>query len=122
MLLEQGALSNDYIKKALNCMNSEYVNGITVQQVADRLNLDRSYFYSIFKAQMGVSPQKYLINLRLERAAELLTVYGESPSTAGISVGYPDLYHFSKIFKQHFGVSPRKYQQDYQQTKQDLNA
>ena len=103
-------------------MNSEYVNGITVQQVADRLNLDRSYFYSIFKAQMGVSPQKYLINLRLERAAELLTVYGESPSTAGISVGYPDLYHFSKIFKQHFGVSPRKYQQDYQQTKQDLNA
>lgn len=122
MLLEQGELSNDYIKKALNCMNSEYVNGITVQQVADRLNLDRSYFYSIFKAQMGVSPQKYLINLRLERAAELLTVYGESPSTAGISVGYPDLYHFSKIFKQHFGVSPRKYQQDYQQTKQDLNA
>lgn len=117
ILLEQGEAANDYIKKALNCMNSEYANGITVQQVADRLNLDRSYFYSIFKEQMGVSPQKYLINLRLERAAELLTVYGESPTTAGISVGYPDLYHFSKIFKQHFSVSPRKYQQNYQQTK-----
>jgi ABC-2 type transport system ATP-binding protein len=46
----------------------------------------------------------------LEKAAELLTVYGQSPSTAGISVGYPDLYHFSKIFKKHFGVSPREYQ------------
>ena len=47
---------------------------------------------------------------KAEKAAELLTVYGQSPSTAGISVGYPDLYHFSKIFKKHFGVSPREYQ------------
>ena len=96
-------------------MNSEYVNGITVQQVADRLNLDRSYFSTAFKEKMGVSPQAYLINLRLERAAELITVYDESPSTAAISVGYPDLYHFSKIFKKHFGLSPREYRQRYQE-------
>ncbi len=111
ILMEGGEPSADYITKALNYMNSEYVHGITVQQVAERLNMNRSYFSELFKEQMGVSPQKYLINLRLERAAELLTVYGESPTTAGISVGYPDLYHFSKIFKQHFGLSPRKYQQ-----------
>ena len=87
-----------------------YINGITIQQVADRLNINRSYLSDLFKKRMGISPQKYLIQLRLEKAAELLTVYGQSPSTAGISVGYPDLYHFSKIFKKHFGVSPREYQ------------
>ena len=113
ILLDQGAPAADYMKKALNYMNSEYVNGITVQQVADRLNLDRSYFSTVFKEKMGVSPQAYLINLRLERAAELITVYGEAPSTAAVSVGYPDLYHFSKIFKKHFGVSPREYRRKY---------
>lgn len=111
ILMEGGEASADYVQKALNCMNSEYVHRITVQQVADQLNINRCYLSELFRKQMGISPQKYLINLRLEKAAELLTVYGESPSTAGISVGYPDLYHFSKIFKQHFGVSPRKYQQ-----------
>jgi len=116
-LLEQGEPAADYVQKALSFMNAEYINGITVQQISDILNLDRSYFTTIFKAQMGIAPQKYLINLRLERAAKLLTEYGESPSTAGISVGYPDLYHFSKMFKLHFGVSPRQYRQRYLQEK-----
>ena len=115
ILLEEGEMSVGYIEKALHYMNAEYINGITVRQVAEMLNLNRSYFSEMFKEQMGVSPQTYLINLRLEKAAELLTVYGEAPSTAGLSVGYPDIYHFSKIFKQHFGMSPRKYQQAYRE-------
>ena len=111
VLMDGGEPNVGYVEKALHCLNSEYMNGVTVQQVADRLNINRSYLSELFKEQMGVSPQTYLINLRLEKAAELLTVYGESPTTAGISVGYPDLYHFSKMFKQHFGMSPRKYRE-----------
>lgn len=111
LLMEDNDPELDYVQKALHCMKAEYANGITVQQVSDILNINRSYLSDIFKEQMGLSPQKYLIQLRLEKAAELLTVYGMSPTTAGISVGYMDLYHFSKIFKKHFGMSPRKYQQ-----------
>ncbi len=113
VFLEQDGPETDYIKKAVSYMNTAYVNGITIKQVAERVNLDRSYFSTVFKEQMGIPPQDYLIRLRLEKAAELLTVYGESPTTAGISVGYPDLYHFSKIFKKYYGVSPRTYQADY---------
>ena len=110
ILLDNAKSDTDYVQKAINCINAEYINGITIRQVADRLNINRSYLSDLFKKRMGISPQKYLIQLRLEKAAELLTVYGQSPSTAGISVGYPDLHHFSKIFKKHFGVSPREYQ------------
>lgn len=113
LLLEDAKADTDYIDKALSCMNAEYVNGITVREVAEQLNINRSYLCDLFKKRIGISPQKYLIQLRLEKAAQLLTVYDESPSTAGTSVGYPDLYHFSKIFKQHFGVSPKIYRQLY---------
>ena len=109
ILQERGKPKFDYIDKALNCMHSEYAQGITIKEIANRLGLDRSYFYTIFSERVGTSPSEYLINLRLTKAAELMRYYRERPSTAAISVGYEDLYHFSKIFKKHFGVSPREY-------------
>ena len=106
------------MQKAINCINAEYINGITIRQVADRLNINTvPCVYPGSSADTGRSGSSKTSSVRhrrisdgLEKAAELLTVYGQSPSTAGISVGYPDLYHFSKIFKKHFGVSPREYQ------------
>ena len=108
-LLESGKLKSDYVDKALNCIRSEYATGITVKEIAGRLNLDRSYFSTIFTQRVGMPPRDYLRTYRLNKAAELMTVYGEKPSTAALSVGYEDLFHFSKSFKQHFGVSPRTY-------------
>ena len=120
LILEGEEPAADYIKKARSIMKAEYVNGITVAQVSEMLGLDRSYFSTIFKNKMGVSPQQYLMRLRLEKAAELMTIHGESPSVAAMSVGYPDIYHFPKIFKSHFGVSPRAYQKQKTNYKSDL--
>lgn len=109
LLLEQGSIPSDYIDKALSCMHSEYMHRITIQDIADRIGLDRSYFYSLFTQRMGISPSQYLIHLRLTKAAELMIVHGEKPSVAAASVGYEDLFHFSKIFKKYYGMSPKNY-------------
>ena len=112
-LLEHGDSKSDYIDKALNHMHSSYAMGITVQEISDLLGLNRRYFSTLFSQRVGVSPSEYLIDLRLRKAAELMTKYGESPTTAALSVGYDDLYHFSKIFKKHYGVGPREYSKNY---------
>ena len=112
MLEESGENKVDYIKKAKNIMRSEYINGITVSKVAKMLNLDRSYFSTLFKSKTGISPQKYLIDLRLDKSAELMILHGETPTTAAFSVGYDNIYQFSKIFKKHYGMSPKAYQKN----------
>lgn len=109
LLQEQTEQQTDYVEKAIHFMRSEYMLNITVQGLADRLNLDRCYFSVLFKERTGVPPVRYLMQLRMEKAAELMVAYGERASTAGASVGYPDLYQFSKAFKSHFGLSPRDY-------------
>ncbi len=109
LLLEKNKYTPSHIDEALHCMHSEYATGITIQQIADRLCLNRSYFFSIFKKYVGISPSEYLIKLRLEKAAELMRVFDETPTVAATSVGYDNLYHFSKAFKKHYGVSPREY-------------
>ncbi len=119
VLLENEKVDNNYINKALNFFANEYMNKITVAEISKRLNIDRSYFSSIFKSEMGVSPQKYLNNLRLNKAAELMTRYNQAPTIAAYSVGYQDIYAFSKIFKKKFGVSPREYIKENKKTTLD---
>ena len=109
VLLDKKDVRYDYVEMALDCIHSEYMNGITVEDIAKRLNLDRSYFYTIFKKRTGISPKKYLLNHRMNIAANLLKERKLSVSVAAYSVGYTDIFNFSKMFKKHFGVSPSKY-------------
>lgn len=116
LLLDTKQGSVDYVEKALNCIHAEYMNGITVQDIADRVNLDRSYFSTLFKNKMGVSPGKYLLQYRMNIAASLMIQQGKSVSVAANSVGYGDIFNFSKMFKRYYGMSP----QGYVKQKQEL--
>ena len=108
-IMENKESDLDYIESALDIIHSEYMLGVTVQEISDRLNLERTYFSHIFKKSVGVSPKKYLLNHRMKRAAELIQSYGQSISSTALSVGYNDVYVFSKMFKQFHGVSPTQY-------------
>lgn len=99
----------DYIQKAILIMETEYIKPLHIEDIAKRLNLVRSYFSTLFQKQMGVTPVQYLINLRLEKAAELMAQHHIPPSAAATAVGYTDMSHFSKSFKQKYGKSPRNY-------------
>lgn len=109
-LLSEGKTNEpDYVDKALAIIHSEFMNDISVETIASRLGLNRSYFSVIFKEKMNISPKEYLMVYRMNFAASLIINEKKSISTAAYSVGYPDIYNFSKMFKKHFGVSPREY-------------
>lgn len=109
ILLGREPYSKDYAEEALDCIHSEYMNGITVDEIAKRLNLDRTYFSIIFKKKTGLSPKEYLTNYRMNIAASLMIDKGKSVTVAACSVGYSDIFNFSKMFKRHYGVSPSEY-------------
>lgn len=98
-----------YVKEALNIMESEYHRSIDVSEIAARLHVNRSYFTVIFKEIMKCSPHKYLMKLRMERAAEMLKAGCYNVGIIASSVGYSDLFVFSRAFKSFFGVSPTQY-------------
>ncbi|MDT8718377.1 AraC family transcriptional regulator [Clostridium sp. 19966] len=106
---KQCDLPNTYVMKAKNYIDTQYVNKISVEAISNFLGIDRRYFCSIFKKYLGKSPQKYIIDLRLEKAARLLLEQGYSPSEAAASTGYEDIFNFSKMFKKKYGAAPLHY-------------
>ena len=98
-----------YIQEAINFINSNYMNSITVNEIANHVNLSRSYLYKMFIKNLKVSPQKYLINLRMYNATLLLKNTKIPIGEVASKVGYSDSLLFSKTFSKYFSMSPLNY-------------
>lgn len=107
----------DYVEQAKTYLESHYMQQISIIELAEQLNLNRSYFSSLFRRQTGKSPQQYLTDYRMERACQLMLEYGYTPGQAALSTGYPDILSFSRMFKRRFGVSPREYRRTHSDAK-----
>lgn len=103
---------NLYIRKAIEYIQNTYSNNIKVTDIAAYVCINRSYLYTLFQKNTGMSPQEFLANYRLSRAAELLTVTDLPISSVGMSCGYKDPLVFSKAFKSKRGMSPSRYRKE----------
>ena len=99
----------DPIASAIRTIEYNYNNHITVQGLADSLYLDTAYFSRLCKQKTGYSPKHYLLNVRLNRAKELL-LHTEYPiREIAAATGFSDTLYFSKIFTRKEGVPPSLY-------------
>ena len=104
---QSGKIKDFYIKEALSYIEQNFQNNITIEDIALFCGLNRSYFGKIFHDTIGKSPQEFLLNYRMIKAAELLKLTKLSIKDVGNAVGYPNQLHFSRAFKNIYGVSPR---------------
>lgn len=95
------------VEQIVNYFDDHYSEKISLDQIAENMYLSPFYISRIFKSETGDAPIRHLINIRLEKAKELLEGgWGGSIQEVAASVGYDDAYHFSKLFKKRYGISP----------------
>lgn len=102
---------NAQVLQAVQYMQHHYMNPIQITELAHRLGFNRSYFYSLFKKHMKVSPKQYLLNLRIARACELMKHTDLNIAEIARSTGFDDPLYFSKVFKKERLHSPQVYKQ-----------
>lgn len=98
-----------YVNKAVDIMVHSYAKKLKISDIATTIGISRNYLTDLFKHEFDMSPQSFLMNFRMEKAAQELVETDESVQTVGINVGYPDPLAFSKAFKQKYGMSPSAY-------------
>jgi AraC-like DNA-binding protein len=97
------------INKAQVIMLETFQEGIPLPEVAQRVSMSYSWFRRIFKQYTGFSPHQYLLELKIQKAKELLTNTHLSVKEIAYRVGFDNLEHFCSVFKMKTQATPVAY-------------
>jgi YesN/AraC family two-component response regulator len=105
---------NSKIQNSVEYLLKNYKNSdLSIREIAEKSFMSEVYFRKLFKDEYGVSPQKYIIALRIQNAVGLISSgYYSLKEVANMS-GYSDYKYFSVEFKKSIGVSPSEYLYNY---------
>lgn len=102
------------IQKSTEYLLAHYKDiDVTIKKIAEKSFISEVYFRKLFKAEHGISPQKFIIRLRIQAAKELIATGYYSLQEIALMSGYTDYKYFSTEFKKQVGVSPSDYCYNY---------
>ncbi|ASA26270.1 Fe3+-hydroxamate ABC transporter substrate-binding protein [Paenibacillus donghaensis] len=99
----------DLSVQAIRYMEEHYAEPITLEAIADRLLCSPRQLQRQFKSKLRSGPIDYLLQLRMDKARELLLHTAAPIKAVSEAVGYTDSYHFSRMFKRIVGIPPTTY-------------
>lgn len=121
LAFEYQSISTDTFKpaslqfaKAVSYIESNYAEAITVVGVAKYAGMAVRSLHRSCWEYAGVSPKRLIMDIRIEKAKELLQKRGNSITDVAFSTGFTDSSHFSKCFKMIVGSSPKEYRNTFE--------
>ena len=100
---------SEHVKRASAYINRHYAEEITVDMIAESVNLNKNYLIRLFKSEVGTTPMKYLLDTRLHFARALLLQTDETVSGIAERCGFNTSSYFIKCFKERYSESPLSY-------------
>lgn len=106
-------INDKYVSAACDYIGKSYSNkNLTVEMVAEYLNVSRSCLFRAFKDILNKSPKMYLQETRIREACVLLQMTNFSVSEVADKIGYADSLYFSKVFRRLVGKTPTDFRRE----------
>lgn len=102
---------NPYIKESIAYLHKHYDQMITLDAICDHLNINKSYFCTIFKSDTGMTFSNFLNRIRIEKSKQYLKNSQYSILEVALAVGFNNHNYYSSIFKKFNGTTPLEYRQ-----------
>jgi len=96
-------------KDMINYINTHYSENISVGMIAANSSISESEVLRCFKNTLGTTPMQYVINFRLQRAAELMISTSMKIVDIALDCGFGETSYFTKKFKHEFNMTPTVY-------------
>lgn len=102
--------SSQSFKRLVQYVDKHYIEKLQLSELAEQFQINASYCSQLFVKHFDCSFSEYVVNLKMQKASELLLKSEMWISEIADFLHY-DYVYFNKIFKKHFGVTPKLYRQ-----------
>jgi len=106
---QAGTLSDRRLRRVLEYMEAKYMEPLSLDDLARAAGVSRFHFVRIFRAQVGVTPHRHVVRLRMDAAAAMLAETDRSVLDIALACGYHTAGHFAAAFRRHFSKAPCEY-------------
>lgn len=100
---------NDILHEVFEYIENNYDSDIGIDEVSEIANFSKSYFNKFFKRMTNMSFNKYINDIRLEKAGIMLKVSADNVAQIAFSTGFNSVKTFTRLFKEKYGMTPGMY-------------
>jgi two-component system response regulator YesN len=104
-----GASAQQVFEMIRNYLQNHYASKIDLQSLSEAFGYSPAYLTKLFRKYVDTTPLRFLTDIRIHAAAQLLRATDLPVAEVGEQVGYPDPFYFSRVFKRYKGVNPQAY-------------
>jgi AraC-like DNA-binding protein len=102
----RGGLPAGTLRRVRDYIEAQLATPIAIGDLASLAGLSRCHFSRAFKQSVGIPPHRYVMNRRVERAAQLIQRTDRPLSQIALDVGFSDQSHFSRVMARATGFTP----------------
>lgn len=111
-MLERRKYSN-YVEQCKDYIAKHYREKILIEDISQAMGISSGYLSKLFKKEIGVTWQEYIIQFRIERAANMLRYSNETIAYISDYINFPSQSYFGEKFKKYMKMTPREYREKY---------
>lgn len=108
---------SNYVEQCKDYVEKHYREKIYQEEIAKKLGISTSYLSKLFHKETGMRLSDYIVQIRVEHAANLLMYSEEDIARIAEYVNFPSQSYFGKVFKQYKQMSPKKYREEKKPSK-----
>ena len=101
-------LTRTQLQQVLDYIHAHLDRELSLTELAEVINISPTYFASLFKQAMAVSPHQYVIQQRVEQAKLMLTKTDSAIADIALQVGFSSQSHLNQQFKRLTGMTPKQ--------------
>ncbi len=110
---DEDGLSSYTLRQVLDYVRSHLSQDLSIVDLAQVAGMSLYYFLRLFKKSMHYTPRQYIIQMRIERAQELLRSRELSIADIALQCGFTNQSHFTNVFRQLTETTPKAYRRDF---------